>query len=256
MTSTHRSATARCGGGRNNDRTTIKHHFQAIQAWNAALNVCAAIVLLNTVGLISVARADTVQYPVTASIGSVLPPGKFATLSFRFVSTQCVCVTHLCRINRKSKAFQKQPNAGSEDRAWPKSDKIKATVRCFRISLFHIWMNECCICLTVRNLTTIQSSNWKCCIDRPITRAVHRTVDRCWSNFDANHERNAMLRLSIWLTFDYYLFTAIVSKFSNQLINYMLFGFDDCWMHFDAIASRLNLQFHAHAVANQLIKRW
>lgn len=77
MTSTHRSATARGGGGRNNDRTTIKHHFQAIQAWNAALMVCTAIVLLNTVGLISVARADTMQYPVTAAIGSVIPAGKF-----------------------------------------------------------------------------------------------------------------------------------------------------------------------------------
>lgn len=76
MTSTHRSATARCGSGRNNDRTTIKQHFQRF-TWNAALNVCAALLLLtNTVGLISVAHADTVQYPVTAPIGSVIPPGK------------------------------------------------------------------------------------------------------------------------------------------------------------------------------------
>lgn len=77
MTSTHRSATARCGGSRNNDRTTIIQHFQSIFTWNVALNVCAALFLLtNTVGLISVTRADTVQYPVTAAIGSVIPPGK------------------------------------------------------------------------------------------------------------------------------------------------------------------------------------
>lgn len=84
MTSTHRSAAAQCGSGRNNDRptkTTTKtaatKHFRPF-TWNAALNVCAALILLNTVGLISnsVARADTIQYPVTAAIGSVIPPGK------------------------------------------------------------------------------------------------------------------------------------------------------------------------------------
>lgn len=80
MTSTlHRSATARCSSGRNNDQTTIRQRIQAF-AWNATLNVCAAIVLLNTLGLISVARADTVQYPVTTAIGSILPPGKFPSL--------------------------------------------------------------------------------------------------------------------------------------------------------------------------------
>lgn len=79
MTSTHRSVTARCGGSRNNDRTTIKQHFQQF-AWNAALSVLSAIALLHTVGLISVTRADTVQYPVTAPIGSVIPPGKILYL--------------------------------------------------------------------------------------------------------------------------------------------------------------------------------
>lgn len=74
VTSNHRSATARRGSGRNNDRTTIIQHFEAF-AWNAALTVCAAIILLNTVGLISVVCADTIQYPVTAPI----PPGKSKT---------------------------------------------------------------------------------------------------------------------------------------------------------------------------------
>lgn len=75
VTSNHRSATARCGSGRNNDRTTIIQHFEAF-AWNAALTVCATIILLNTVGLISVVCADTIQYPVTAPI----PPGKNLTV--------------------------------------------------------------------------------------------------------------------------------------------------------------------------------
>lgn len=57
-------------------------------AWNGmqhtlhrAIYVFAAIILLNTVGLFSVALADTMQYPVTASIGgSLIPPGKDAHL--------------------------------------------------------------------------------------------------------------------------------------------------------------------------------
>lgn len=52
-------------------------------AWNVAVYVFAAIVLLNTVGLISVANADTVQYPVTAPIGSgLIPPGEFLNTIF------------------------------------------------------------------------------------------------------------------------------------------------------------------------------
>lgn len=44
---------------------------------NIAVYMFAAIVLLNTVGLNSVVRADTVQYPVTAPFGSgLIPPGK------------------------------------------------------------------------------------------------------------------------------------------------------------------------------------
>lgn len=45
--------------------------------WNIAVYIFAAIVILNTVGLNSVARADTVQYPVTAPLGAgLIPPGK------------------------------------------------------------------------------------------------------------------------------------------------------------------------------------
>lgn len=56
--------------------TSILHN--GIQyALNLAVYMFAAIVLLNTVGLISVALADTMQYPVTASIaGSLIPPGE------------------------------------------------------------------------------------------------------------------------------------------------------------------------------------
>lgn len=83
LPSAHRSATARCDGGRNKDKpttttttTAIKQIFQPF-TWNATLIICAAIVLLNTVGLISnaSASADTVQYPVTAA---VIPPGKIS----------------------------------------------------------------------------------------------------------------------------------------------------------------------------------
>lgn len=44
---------------------------------NIAVYMFAAIVLLNTVGLNSVARADTIHFPVTAPFGSgLIPPGK------------------------------------------------------------------------------------------------------------------------------------------------------------------------------------
>lgn len=54
-----------------------------------AIYVFAAIILLNTVGLFSVALADTMQYPVTASIGgSLIPPGKRLLIqAMQFLST-------------------------------------------------------------------------------------------------------------------------------------------------------------------------
>lgn len=107
MTSPSSAATTNCGS--NNDvRTSIKQNLphrpcrsrlkkskNSIQqnnctmlssfdvrtglqyTWNIAVYMFAAIVLLNTVGLNSVARADTIQYPVTAPLGSgLIPPGK------------------------------------------------------------------------------------------------------------------------------------------------------------------------------------
>lgn len=45
--------------------------------FNIAVYMFATIILLNTIGLNSVVRADTVQYPVTAPFGSgLIPPGK------------------------------------------------------------------------------------------------------------------------------------------------------------------------------------
>lgn len=81
MTSAHRlAATARGGGGvggsgHNNDRASNERAAPAF-AWNVLLRVCTAIVLLNTIGLITLVCADTIQYPVTAPFGSVIPPGK------------------------------------------------------------------------------------------------------------------------------------------------------------------------------------
>lgn len=65
-------------GGHNNDRatTTNVRDVPAAFTWNVLLRVCTAIVLLNTVGLITLVCADTVQYPVTAPFGSVIPSGK------------------------------------------------------------------------------------------------------------------------------------------------------------------------------------
>lgn len=61
--------------GHNNDRASNERAVPAF-AWNVLLRVCTAIVLLNTVGLITLVCADTIQYPVTAPFGSVIPPGK------------------------------------------------------------------------------------------------------------------------------------------------------------------------------------
>lgn len=59
--------------------STPRHRMQF--TLHRAIYVFAAISLLNTVGLFSVALADTMQYPVTASIGGTLiPPGTFNLL--------------------------------------------------------------------------------------------------------------------------------------------------------------------------------
>lgn len=92
MTSVHR---ARGGGGgvssssissdgHSNDRATTTTTTNVRDAtaftWNVLLRVSAAIVLLNTVGLITLVCADTIQYPVTAPFGSVIPSGKSGKL--------------------------------------------------------------------------------------------------------------------------------------------------------------------------------
>lgn len=68
-----------------------------------AAHVCAAIILLNTVGLFSVALADTMQYPVTASIGgSLIPPGKRSHISpqfYFFLSASVFPLRHRCKLS-------------------------------------------------------------------------------------------------------------------------------------------------------------
>lgn len=91
MTSANRLASARVGGGgggsdvssggHNNDRATNIRDVPAF-TWNVMLRVCTAIVLLNTVGLITLVCADTIQYPVTAPFGSVIPSGKANSVFF------------------------------------------------------------------------------------------------------------------------------------------------------------------------------
>lgn len=73
-----------CCRNRSKKEITAKAKMKAIPTmqfnqivFNIAVYMFAAIVLLNTVGLNSVARADTVQYPITAPFGSgLIPPGK------------------------------------------------------------------------------------------------------------------------------------------------------------------------------------
>lgn len=103
VTSNHRSATARCSSSRNNDRTTILQYFEGV-AWNAALTVCATIILLNTVGLISVVCADTIQYPVTAPI----PPGKLKQNEQIYICMIFHHKTHL-HIFQKKMVYVLQP---------------------------------------------------------------------------------------------------------------------------------------------------
>lgn len=77
------SKTSRGGGDRSvssachtNHRATTNARDVPAFTWNVLLRVCTAIVLLNTVGLITLVCADTIQYPVTAPFGSVIPTGK------------------------------------------------------------------------------------------------------------------------------------------------------------------------------------
>lgn len=94
------TSTRRCGGGGSDDggsvssashsnaRATTNVRDVPASTWNVLLRVGTAIVLLNTVGLITLVCADTIQYPVTAPFGSVIPSGKrchLLTISSLFV---------------------------------------------------------------------------------------------------------------------------------------------------------------------------
>lgn len=72
------SMTSARGGGSGSVSSASHRNARDVPAftWNVLLRVCTAIVLLNTVGLITLVCADTIQYPVTAPFGSVIPSGK------------------------------------------------------------------------------------------------------------------------------------------------------------------------------------
>lgn len=95
-------------GGHNNHRaTTNVRDVPAAFTWNVLLRVCTAIVLLNTIGLITLVCADTVQYPVTAPFGSVIPSGKRQIALFFFASASSLCLFDQTTAGALSRSFNK-----------------------------------------------------------------------------------------------------------------------------------------------------